>query len=53
MIRDEVLGQNLSANRPTGHAAQRRSIDGAAVDAKPNDATSELVHDNKTQWVLR
>jgi hypothetical protein len=46
MIRAEVFGQNPSANRSTEHAAQRYSVDGAAVDAKPNDATRELVHHN-------
>jgi len=47
MIRAEVFGKTLSANRPTEHAAQRCSVGGAAVDAKPNDATSELVHENE------
>ena len=47
MIRAEVFGQNLSANRSTEHAAQRRSVDGATVNAKPNDATSELVQDHE------
>jgi len=47
MIRAEVFGQNLSANRPTEDATQSGSVHGAGVDAKPNDATCELVHDNE------
>jgi hypothetical protein len=47
MIRTEVFGQTLSADRSTEHAALRYSVQGAAVDAKPNDATSELVHHNE------
>ena len=32
MIRAEVFGQNLSANRPTEHAPQSGSVHGATVD---------------------
>ena len=44
MIRAEIFGQTLSANRSMEHPAQRHPIDDAAVDAKPNHATRTLVH---------
>jgi hypothetical protein len=47
MIRAEVFWQTVPANRSPEHPAQRRSIDDAAVDAKPNDATRKLVHHNE------
>ena len=47
MIRAEVFGQTLSPNRAMEHAAERHSVHGTAVDAKPDDATRELVHHNE------
>src|SRR6516164_11125640 len=47
MIRAEVFGQTLPANRSMKHPAQRRSIHNAAVDAKPDDASRKLVHHNE------
>ena len=47
MIRAEVLWQTVPPNRSAEHSAQRHSIDGAAVDTKPNYATRELVHHHK------
>ena len=47
MIRAEVFVWTFSANRSMEHAAQRHSVHGTAVDAKPNDATRELVHHNQ------
>src|SRR5438132_3877017 len=44
MIRAEIFGQTLPANRSMEHPAQRHPIDDAAVDAKPNHATRTLVH---------
>ena len=44
MIRTELFGQTLPANRSMEHAAQRHAVNDAAVDAKPNDATRKLVH---------
>src|SRR5438132_3398869 len=47
MIRAEVSWQTVAANRSMKHPAQRQSIHDAAVDAKPNEATRELVHHNE------
>src|SRR5258708_209273 len=47
MIRAEIFGQTLPANRLMEHPAQRHPIDDAAVDAKPNQATRTLVHHNE------
>ena len=47
MIRAEVLRQTVPANGPMKHAAQRHSINGAAVDAKADDPTRVLVHDQE------
>jgi hypothetical protein len=47
MVRAEVLGQTLPANRALEHPAQRRAVHAPAVDTKPNDATRELVHHNQ------
>ena len=47
MIRAEVFWQTVPANRSMEHPAQRHSINDAAVDAKPNDATRKLVHHNE------
>jgi hypothetical protein len=44
MIRAEIFGQTLPANRSMEHPAQRHPIDDAAVDAKLNHATRTLVH---------
>src|SRR5205823_2725201 len=44
MIRAEIFGQTLPANRSMEHPAQRHPIHDAAVDAKPNHATRTLVH---------
>ena len=46
VIRAEILGQTVPANRAMGHPAQRHSINHAIVDAKTNDAARKLVHDN-------
>ena len=47
MIRAEVFGQMIAPNRSTEHPAQRHSINHAAVDAKTNEATRALVHDDE------
>ena len=44
MIRAEALWQNLAANRSPEHAAQRCPVHSAAVYAKPDQASRELVH---------
>ena len=44
MIRAEVFWQVLPAYRSMEHPAQRHSINHAAVDTKPNNATRKLVH---------
>lgn len=44
MIRAEVFGQTVPANRSLEHPAQRHSIHDSGVDAKANDATGKLVH---------
>src|SRR5450759_3758807 len=44
MVGSEVFGQTLPANRSLEHPAQRDAVHDAAVDAKSNDATRELVH---------
>jgi len=44
VIRAEVFRQTVPANGPVKHPAERHSINGAAVDAKPDDPTRELVH---------
>src|SRR5215472_11121332 len=44
VVRAEILGQRLPLNRSPEHPAQRRPIDRSAVNAKPDDATCELVH---------
>jgi hypothetical protein len=53
MIQTEVFGQTLSANRSMEHAAQRCSVHGTAVNAKPDDATRELVHHNQNPMGLQ
>ena len=54
VIRAEIFGQTLPANRSMEHPAQRHSIDDAAVDAKSNHATRRLVHHDEnricSQW---
>jgi len=47
LIRAEIFGQTVPTNRALEHPAQRHSINNAAVDAKTNDATCELVHHYK------
>src|SRR4030095_9483971 len=47
MIRAEVFWQALPANRSLKHPAQRHSINDAAVDTEPDDATRKLVHHNE------
>src|SRR4029077_291493 len=47
MVRAKVLGQTLPANRALEHPTQGRAVHATAVDAKPNDATRELVHHNE------
>jgi hypothetical protein len=49
VIRAEILGQTVPANRAMEHPAQGHSFHEAAVDAKTNDATRKLVHHN--EWV--
>ena len=44
MIRTEILGQIMPAHGALEHPAQGHSIHDAAVDAKSDDATRELVH---------
>ena len=44
MVRTEVFGQTVPGNGAVEHPAQCHSMNGAAVDAEPNDATGELVH---------
>jgi hypothetical protein len=47
MIRAEMFGQTMPANRAMEHPAQSHSIHYAAVDAKTNNATGKLVHYNQ------
>ena len=47
VIRAEIFGQTVPANRALQHAAQGHSIHDAAVDAKTKDATRKLVHHHK------
>src|SRR5262249_46100448 len=47
MIRAEVFGPTLPANRGMEHPAQRRSSQDAAVNAKSDDAARKLVHHNE------
>ena len=47
MIRAEVFWQTVPTNCSAEHAAQRHSIQDAAVDAKPNEATRKLVPHNE------
>jgi uncharacterized protein (DUF433 family) len=42
VIRAEIFGQTVPANRAMEHPAQRHSIDDASVGAKTNDATRKL-----------
>jgi hypothetical protein len=44
VIRAEIFGQTVPANRAMEHPAQGHSINDAAVNAKTNDATRKLVH---------
>src|ERR1700681_1362731 len=44
MIRAEIFGQIMPAERSTEHPAQCPSIHDAAVYSKPNNATRKLVH---------
>jgi hypothetical protein len=44
VIRAEIFGQTVPANRPLEHPAEGHSIHDAAVDAESDDATGELVH---------
>jgi hypothetical protein len=44
VIRGEIFGQTVPADRAMKHPAQGHSIHGAAVDAKTNDETRKLVH---------
>ena len=47
VIRAEIFGRTVPANRTMEHTAQRHSINDAVVHAKTNDATRKLVHHNK------
>ena len=44
MVGAEVFRQTVPANRSLEHPAQGDAVNDAAVDAKSNDATRELVH---------
>ena len=44
MVRTDVLGQTVPMDCSLEHTAQRHSVNGAAVNAKPKDTTRELVH---------
>ena len=48
MIRAEVFWQAVPANRSLEHAAQRHTINDAAVNAKPDETTCKLVHHENT-----
>jgi hypothetical protein len=43
-IRTEILRNGLSPNRLIEHPTERHAIDHSAVNAKPNDAPSILIH---------
>jgi hypothetical protein len=47
LTRAEVFWQAVPANRSLKHTAQRHTINDAAVNANPNDATYKLVHHNQ------
>src|SRR5215469_12733369 len=47
VIRAEIFGQTVPANRAMEHLAQGPSIHDATVNAKTNDATRKLVHHHK------
>jgi hypothetical protein len=47
MIRAEVFGQTVPANRSLEHPAQPHSINDAPVDTKPDDTACKLVHHNQ------
>lgn len=49
VVRTQVFGQPVPANGVVEHPAQCRSMDGAAVDAEPDNATGELVITTRTQ----
>jgi hypothetical protein len=51
VIRAEIFGQTVTANRAMEHPAQRHSIHDAAVDAKTNDATRKLVPEIRI-WLI-
>ena len=44
MIRAEVFGQTVPTDGSLEHTAQRDSVDGATLNAKPDNATGKLVH---------
>ena len=44
MVRTEVFGQTVPTDCSLEHTAQRHSINGSGVNAKPDDTTRELVH---------
>src|SRR6516164_5738136 len=47
VVRAEILRQRWPLNGSLEHQAQRRPIDSSAVNAKPDDATSELIHNHQ------
>jgi len=47
MVRAEVFRQTVPADCSLKHTAQRDSVHGATVNAKPENATGELVHDHE------
>ena len=53
MIRAEVFRQAVPANRSVEHAGQRHTINDAAMNAKPDDATRKLVHHNENPMCPR
>ena len=49
MIRAEAFWQTVPANRSAEHAAQRHTINGAAMDAKTDATPRKLVHHHENQ----
>ena len=45
MVRAEVFRQTVPTDCSLKHTTQRDSVHGATVNAKPENATGELVHD--------
>ena len=47
MVRTDILGQTVPAYGTLKHPAQCHSVNRSAVDAEPDDAPSELVHNHE------